>query len=78
MDKISDIIGSILAVAGIIVLVLFVLGLVLGISFLLFAGLVALWIQLFGSPESFWAIVLCGWVVHVILALLFHDTKIKA
>lgn len=77
MDKIKDIITTTLGAVGMALGALFVLGLLLAASFLFFAGLFALWIKLFGSPESFWGFVLCGWVIHTVLCVLFHDNKVQ-
>ena len=55
--------GEVIAFIVWISLIVLIVAIVMAISFFGVAGLLWLWIKLFGEPETFWGAVLCAWVI---------------
>ena len=47
------------------------------LSFLAVAGMLALWIQIWGEPQSFWMLAVCIWVISCITCTVSYYSRRK-
>lgn len=74
--KILDYISEVLAVILGVLISIVIIALSLGMSFIIFAGVLGLWINLFGFPESIWTFALAAWIVHVFMFMFYTIIKV--